>query len=490
MRKILKASDSSKAGGKSIVKIPNNTSFNAPILAHGELLIGLLEKITPVDFREAAGFKNEDDKLKTSHLLIITVEKLIQVAQDNNWGLCTKYESIYLFNGCFWALFDVKDFKNFLGEVAEKMGVDKFRAKEHRFREELYKQFLTLSNLPAPTEQDGIVLINMLNGTFEISPTQQKLREYQREDFLTYQLPFEYNEQAKAPVFEKYLNEVLPDKEAQKVLGEFLGYVFISPGTLKLEKALLLYGTGANGKSVFFDIVNALLDEQNISNYSLQSITKIDGYQRAELANKLLNYSSEINGNIEAQIFKQLASGEKVEARQIYGKPFIFIPKVKLIFNCNELPKDVEHTDAYFRRFLIIPFTISIPNEKQDKELAKKIIANELSGVFNWVLQGLNRLLTNKRFTECEAINKQLEQYKKVTDNVALFLEETGYRKSSTEYVTSKDLYIEYRTFCADDGYRPLAKSNFKQRLMQTMKVLIERKNVGQVVFLIKEQGF
>jgi putative DNA primase/helicase len=70
----------------------------------------------------------------------------------------------------------------------------------------------------------------------------------------------------------------------------------------------------------------------------------------------------------------------------------------KLIFNCNELPKDVEQTEAYFRRFLIIPFNVTIPEHEQDKELAKKIIDNELSGVFNWVLSGLKRLLMQQRF--------------------------------------------------------------------------------------------
>jgi putative DNA primase/helicase len=84
------------------------------------------------------------------------------------------------------------------------------------------------------------------------------------------------------------------------------------------------------------------------------------------------------------------------------GNHFILKQYAKLIFNCNELPKDVEHTNAYFRRFLIIPFDVTIPPHEQDKNLHTKIIENELSGVFNWVLEGLNRLLEQKRFSECE----------------------------------------------------------------------------------------
>jgi putative DNA primase/helicase len=95
------------------------------------------------------------------------------------------------------------------------------------------------------------------------------------------------------------------------VLAEYLGYVFVKHGSrsLKEEKALILYGTGANGKSVFFEIVSALLGDQNTCNYSLQSLTDSSGYYRAKLANKLVNYGSEINGRLESSLFKQMVSG-------------------------------------------------------------------------------------------------------------------------------------------------------------------------------------
>ena len=138
-----------------------------------------------------------------------------------------------------------------------------------------------------------------------------------------------------------------------------------------------VYGLGANGKSVIHDIVRALIGPENISSYSLQSLTNNTGYQRAEIANKLVNYASEINTNLEATYFKALVSGEPIEARIIYGRPFIIENYAKFIFNCNELPFAPEHTLAFFRRFLIIPFEVTIPPERQDKDLANKIINNE-----------------------------------------------------------------------------------------------------------------
>ncbi|WP_026462963.1 hypothetical protein [Adhaeribacter aquaticus] len=91
------------------------------------------------------------------------------------------------------------------------MGVDKFKARYFQFRERLYKQFITLANLPKPEQPKSIVLVNLQNGTFEVTPKGTRLRPFERSDFITYQLPFEYNPEAKAPLFDEYLNKVLPD---------------------------------------------------------------------------------------------------------------------------------------------------------------------------------------------------------------------------------------------------------------------------------------
>jgi putative DNA primase/helicase len=478
-------------------------------IPHDEILEKLVEQIEPVNFKKLAFPQIEkfeeklkkfevgsDDskaiqkqidefKLNQKHLLILSIENILQNAEKKFWGLCKNHDFIYLYNGTFWNDIDKETFQKFLGEASEKIGVTKFDARFYHFREKLFKQFLATAYLPTPESDKDKVLINLLNGTFEISQKETILRPFKRSDFLTYQLPFEYSPKATAPAFEAYLDKVLPDVERQKVLAEYLGFLFIKHGSnaLKEEKVLILYGTGANGKSVFFEIVNALLGTKNISNYSLQSLTDDKGYQRAKLANTLVNYGSEINGNLETSIFKQLVSGEPVDARLPYGQPFILKQYAKLIFNCNELPKDVEHTNAYFRRFLIIPFDVTIPPQEQDKNLHTKIIKNELSGVFNWVLDGLNRLLEQKQFSKCDAAQNAVEQYKLESNSVQMFLSENEYKSDAKNYSLIKDLYIEYKAFCIEDGMTPFKKSNFIKQL-RSLKIIVDRLNVGNVAYL------
>lgn len=418
-----------------------------------------------------------------NHYVIITVEELIKIAKEKDWGLCKKNGNIYLYNGAYWIEVDKERFQFFLGEVALKMGVEKFKGKIHTFKTELFKQFMADAFMASPPIKNDEVLINLQNGTFEIMPAKRGLKEFDQTDFLTHQLSFAFDISATSPQFQKYLDEVLPDKDKQKVLAEYIGYIFIKPSLLKLEKVLLLFGTGANGKSVFFEIISALLGSENMSNYSLQSLTNENGYFRAKLSGKLLNYVSELNANFETSIFKQLASGEPIETRLPYKEPFILTDYAKLMFNCNELPKDAEQTTAFFRRFLIIEFDVTIPESSQDKELSKRIIDTELSGVFNWVLEGLDRLLLQKNFSKCAAIDNARIEYEKKSDSVQLFIIENGFEVSTSKYILISDLHKMYKTFCTEDGYKPLGKSKFIERLNH-LNLFVKRLNVGNVVYL------
>jgi putative DNA primase/helicase len=446
----------------------------------------LLNDVQPVNFQEKAHSEvtvlkqrlnettDDDEKVKiaaeikryrvtNSQKYVMVVEELLEIAKKRQWGICKNAAFVYLYNGAYWNELDKEVLQQFLGDAAEQMGMPMYDARQYLIRDNLFKQFLSTGFQAMPENNDKI-LINLKNGTFEINDNGTgTLRPANKSDFLKYQLPFEYNPDAACPMFQRFLDVSLPDKSAQDVLAEFIGYVFAP--NLKLEKALILYGSGANGKSVFFDIITALLGTQNVSSFSIDALCDQAGTSRAMLLNKLVNYSSEIGKQFNADRFKQLCSGEPIEARLLYCNPFLLTKYARLIFNANQLPKEVEQTLAFFRRFLIIPFSITIPPEQQDIELSKKIINNELSGVFNWVLRGLDRIVKQKKFSKCDIAEKELEQYRRESDSVEMFLDENEYQKSVNNSKQLKDLYSEYRNYCFDVGNRTCSLKTFSQRL-------------------------
>ncbi|GAB4023675.1 phage/plasmid primase, P4 family [Spirosoma migulaei] len=449
-----------------------------------QLMASLLEQVKKVDFRALAGFDptDEDAKLKVSDYHVLVSQQILELTKRNQWNICRRHDFFYFYNGSFWQVVNHDDLRRFLGEAAERMGIAWLKARSVDFTKKLFEQFSETAYIPAPVVDEHRVKINLQNGTFEISADRQILRAPNPADLLMHQLPFAYDPTATAPQFQTFLNRVQPDSDCQKLLAEYLGYVFINQGRLKLEKAMLLYGSGANGKSVFFEIVMGLLGKPNVSNFTLEKLTTEPAY-RAQIQNKLLNYASEISGNLESTTFKALVSGEPVEARLLYGQAFTMTNYAKLLANTNELPNSPEHTHAYFRRFLIVPFNITIPEAEQDKQLADRIIQMELSGVFNWVLAGLRRLLAQGNFTPCEAVQEQLDIYKKQSDSVRLFLDESEYSVGSDRYVLLKDLYRDYRAYCLESGMPPVKKPNFQKRL-NGIGIQTERRNVGNVVYV------
>lgn len=461
------------------------------ILEHSKILELLLSSVKKVDFQNTIypQANRENPKISNSKYQIVIVNEILDLAKKNNHSICQNHQSIFLYNGAYWKKYSNEDFSNFLGKVAIKMGVDRYTAESYLFKEQLLKQFHASAYLQEPKVDKNKVLINLIGGTFEIERGVTRTREHKAEDFLTYQLPFAYNQYSTSNKFQAYLDKVLPDKERQRVIAEYLGYVFIKHGSniLKAEKVLVLYGSGANGKSVLYEIVRALFGRHNVSSFSLESLTDTNGYYRAQIDTKLLNYASEISNKMDTTRFKAMISGEPIEARQPSGRAMQLEQYAKMIFNCNELPKDTEQTNAFFRRFLIVPFDIIIPEAEQNRNLHNEIIESELSGVFTWVLKGLSRLLDQKSFSNCIASNRALEKYKTDTDNVKLWLDTDNYDRDDDIPTQLKEAYIQYSIFCNEGGFMKLNKMNFQKRI-ERLGYKVARGNANMVYININKR--
>jgi putative DNA primase/helicase len=266
---------------------------------------------------------------------------------------------------------------------------------------------------------------------------------------MRYQLPFAYDPDAKSPVFDRFLAEVQPSLTARMVLAEWQGYVLIPYSCFRKSKLMMLLGEGSNGKSVYFEVVTAMMGRENVSSVNLEDLTTKEG-ARADIADKRLNYAPDISKKLDAANFKTLSSGEPIQARRLYKDPFTMTDYAKLQFNCNIMPS-AEHTHGFHRRFLISPFNVIISAEKQDETLQDRIVNNELPGVFNWALAGLKRLLKQRDFTKSEEMNAAADSYLAESDSIVSFIKSNdGYTPDydETKKVLLKDMFADYLTWC------------------------------------------
>jgi len=445
---------------KSVTETKRHTLSNLLIKVK---IVNFYSTCTALGWEPSKNTNGVDNPPTQSNYKVAIIDELMKTAKTYNWHLALDSGLFYIYTGSMWISLDKDELKNFLKEVAIKQSYPPIKAKDSKFIIQLYDQAI----------QDGFFtdkhynresMINLNNCTLVLNADGVTTKSFDYRDFLTHQLPFNYDPKAHNAIFQKYLDDVLPNKETQRTLQETCGYLFIKG--LKLEKIFFLYGTGANGKSVLFEVINGLIGDENISHYSLESLTDGNGYFRAKIKDKIVNYGTDIKlTNIDAGMFKTLASGEPIEARLPYCEPFTMSDYAKLIFNVNRLDNaNIEHTHGFYRRILIIPFDKTIADDKQDKSLHKKIL-NDKAGVLNWIITGAKQVIASEDIFISPECHKFKAKFIKETDSVALFLDDSGYEASDISIIYLSNIYADYKGFCIDDGYRALGKNNFGKRL-------------------------
>lgn len=415
-------------------------------------------------------------------LVVTVIGCVLDTTSKREIPLIRYQDSFFIFNGQYYVRIEPDDLKEFLGVSAMKMGVSHFTGLHYGFRDQLLKQFQSQAYFPAPAVKPEEVFVNLQNGTLVVTPERTYLAPHDASRSLFYVLPYNFDANATAPKWLQFLDEVLPDKSAQMVLAEFVASSFLSPKVLKIEKALILFGAGANGKSVVFEVLSEVLGKNNISHYSLSSLCDEKGYHRAELTGKRINWATEISTRMNTAVFKALASREPIEARRPHCNAFIQEEIPPLVFNTNVLPRDVEQNTGFFRRFLIIRFPNSIPPEKRNPRLAQEIIETELPGVLNWLLVGLSRLIAQKGLTHSDSIEYALNEFRKTSCSVSLFIEDIGMQPSTVKTESLKEVFKSYRNFCNENGLIAVSVKTFSERLGE-YGFTVHRRSHGRIVF-------
>lgn len=304
-------------------------------------------------------------------------------------------------------------------------------------------------------------LVNVRNGLLDIRD--MSFKEHAPSYLSTVQLNVEYNPQAHCPQFEKFLNEVL-DCRLIPLVQEILGYLLTT--NTSAQKSFVLLGPARTGKSTLLWVVEyLLLGKKNVSNIPWQEIG--DKFKTAELLGKLANVFSDLPSKSidDTGIFKVVTGEDYLMAEKKNKNPFKFRPFARLVFSCNELPKNyVDRTEGFYRRLIIVPFNRQIEKNKIDKALKYKF-QREKEGILNWALEGLRRLYENNfEFSENELTDEVKKEYKRENNNVISFVEECC-EIDSLFSCSRIELYESYKEFCGESGLKALSQIKFNKEL-------------------------
>ena len=238
---------------------------------------------------------------------------------------------------------------------------------------------------------EGAVLVNAHNGIVKVSAEAVELLPHSPDHAFTYRTAAQFNPDAHAALFERVLGEVLPDPDDRELFQLCTGN-FLFPDC-RFETALCCYGEAGRGKSTVADPVVSALGMDLVCRLSMSQVCDPRSYHLPKLKFAAVNLGTELTTAdiAESGNFKTLVSGEPIEARPIYGAPFVMQTACKLWFLANSLPRFRHGTEAELRRTRFIRFDYLPP--VKDVTLKARLAA-EADGVFLFIVRGLQRLLS------------------------------------------------------------------------------------------------
>jgi putative DNA primase/helicase len=415
--------------------------------------------------------KSPIEKIRDYHVWDITYD--IKTGQEKNKKLIPPNLGALIYHELdmyFVTIIDNSEIWFFNGSYYEPQGEQKIMDWVERLlnedTSEYYKKevvgYIRDKNYQKRTIFDPpINLINMKNGVYD-TDTGKLLKHSPKYHFIN-EIPIDFDISADCPKIKKFFQEVVY-KEDVPVIQEFFGYCLYR--LYHIHKACMFIGGGKNGKSTALRLLTAFLGINNVLSKELQNIV-FDRFATASLYGRLANIAADITGTALKQTgkFKALTGQDLVNAEKKFKNDFDFYNYAKFIFSANFLPKTDDESYAYYRRWILISFPNTFEGDACNKNLIDELTApNELSGLFNWAIEGLHRLMETGDFSYGKTVEEVMEQYKKLSDPVFAYVKkyltcEIG------KNVTKDELFCHYTKWSKENKLPITPKNILTQEL-------------------------
>lgn len=308
-------------------------------------------------------------------------------------------------------------------------------------------------------------LFNCANGTIDLRTGE--LLPHTKENMITKISHVEYDPDAKAPVFKKFLERIFDGK---KHLIDFIqravGYSLT--GSTREQCVFVCYGSGANGKSTLINIIQEMMGDYarntNFTTFTVRNDSNTNDIARLMGSRFVTAMEVGEDKRLNEALIKQLSGGDLISARYLHKEFFDFYPTFKIWMGTNHKPKIKETDDGIWRRIKLIPFEVTIPPNERDGELLAKlrrelpgILAWAVKGCLDWQKQGLN---------PPDEVNMATDTYRSEMDVLQAFLSECIAKKEGA-YVKSGDLYKVYTEWCEENGERPFSSTKLSLKLKE-----------------------
>ena len=336
-----------------------------------------------------------------------------------------------------------------------------------------HRKFDTLSSVEAQSYIDREEFFKLSNPeavcvkNVVLNLATKKWRPYSPYPVIMHSIPVFYDPEAKAPQWETFVSEVIA-KEDIPLLQEFMGYCLFP--SMPLHHLFWFHGKGRNGKGVVVRTIQGILGRNNYSNVDLSDFKGSRRFALSVLFQKLFNVSSEPDTRypLSVNVIKRISGEDEITAElKNKNKRLTFTNIAKILVVGNSFPEVKDQTDSFWDRIIMLKF----PNRFIEGEtLIPQIEKNWLtrpedrSGVFNWMLEGLTRLLKNSAFTKTKSTEETKAEFKRVSNSFEAWQYDNtilGFKAK----MTRKTSWSNYLGYCDEASLKPIAQRTFIQKI-------------------------
>lgn len=288
----------------------------------------------------------------------------------------------------------------------------------------------------------------------------------------TVQLGVEWARDAECPAFEGWLAEVLP-ADCIGLAWELIGYLMYSGNPL--HTAVMLTGTGRNGKGTFLRVVKALLGERNVAGVTLADIANPNmRFSTVQLYGKIANIAGDIDAEFMRNTarFKAVTGGDMISAEHKGRDAFTFTPWAVPIFSANKIPPSADTTTGYLSRWLVLPFPHSFAG-REDRTIEGRLMP-ELPGIAARGMRSLGALLDRGGWELPVSAREAKDEFAEAVDQVRTWARDCT---APGGWTPRTKLYEAYRVWCEDEGVKnPVRREEMYRRIEATGLAVVTRR--------------
>ena len=308
--------------------------------------------------------------------------------------------------------------------------------------------------------------VNLANGLYDWRTG--SLHPHDPAVLSTVQLPVPWATAGDCPAVVEFLNQVLdadciePTDDSPGFVWELIGYILMSGNPL--HTAILLFGSGRNGKGTFLRLLLALIGERNVSSVALHDLVS-NRFRVATLFGKLANIAGDLDSKwLESTaLFKAITGGDQVQAELKYGATWDFVPWAVPVFSANKAFGSPDSSEGYFSRWTVVPFPNTFVGVEDRNLTAKITTKTELSGVLHKALAALPILMGRGRLPEPASVAAAKHEFIVASDPVRAWIAERA--DLGDGWTPRTVLAKDFKTWCEYNDHRTMNASEFYNRL-------------------------